>query len=146
MALAHALKMLEKSARSIAEIERALRDRGHEDGEVQEVIEKLRSYGYLDDQGVAAMEKERTIDRQKYGKGRLIQRLEQRGIEGDAISDQLETLTDEAELSRAMAAIEQRDPARSQAVGKIARWLAGRGFDEEIIEGALDQAYPEWRD
>jgi SOS response regulatory protein OraA/RecX len=146
LALLHALKMLEKSARSVSEIERALTSRGHDAAEIEAVLGQLRAYGYLDDQGVAQLERERTIDRQKYGKARLAQRLEARGVDEGVISEQINSLADADELSRACQIIEKRDPQRGESPVKIARWLASRGFEEETIESALDRMYPTWRD
>ena len=124
-----------------------LKRKGHEDKEIDPLIEELKEYGYLDD-----LKYSRLFIESGFEKGRGIYRirreLRQKGVDEETITaaeDELESLPDEYEMAMEIAAralenveTSEMDRMELEALkGKVARRLAGRGFSPSVIYSVI---------
>ena len=141
-----ALRLLERTRRTRADLERRLRAKGFAEGTVGEALERLAGVGLVDDVEFARAWLAGRWGRRPAGWRRLEQELRVRGISGDDITAARARLEDEQgvgdELAaarkvvvlteRRMAALEPRVRRR-----RLYALLARRGFDGDTIERAL---------
>ena len=113
-ALDYAAGLLDARAYSQAELSRKLSDRGYGEEEISEAMEKLREYGYVNDEAYASALARRGAEGGK-GSARIAMDLRDKGIEKD--------------LARETAS-EYKEGEYERALG-IARKLLGGGTDGE---------------
>jgi regulatory protein len=126
-----ALRALRFRDRSTAELELRLERRGVGAAERVEALETLERIGYVDDERFARSRAERLAER---GSGDALIRddLERRGIAVEVVEAALAGL--EPECERAARIVERR------GLGvKTARYLAAKGFGEDVLEGIVAQ-------
>lgn len=138
-----ALHYLSFRARSQAEMERYLQDKGYSPEIVTEIIERLQSERYLDDQAFAEMwleNRERFRPRSRHA---LRYELRQKGID-ETVIDTVLSDVDEDEL--AWAAVEPKlngwkNLSEEALKKKIMGFLARRGFNYEIARSVFERAW-----
>jgi regulatory protein len=130
-ALQAAVRLLEARTRSVEGLRSALRTRGYPEAELEAALARVQELGYLDDARHAALRAAQLLAQGK-AQGEVQRRLGAEGVgEGVALAAVDEEArraghTDEA-AARALL-------TRRKLTGlKAARFLAGRGFDEELI-------------
>jgi regulatory protein len=144
-----ALRLLAVRPRAAVELSRRLRMKGYEPEVTDEVIERLRELGMIDDAAFAGTLVRDRVRLRPSGARRLASELRARGVdEGvarEAIRDTLEGEgTDERELALRAAEKwrtrpgEERDRARRRLHGFLAR----RGFGGETIREVMDEVLP----
>jgi SOS response regulatory protein OraA/RecX len=102
------------------------------------VCDRCRQSGWLSDERVA----QRTVElstKRHLGKLRVEQEMEQRQVAPEAQAQVLEELNPESELDRALAALSSYR-AKKRTPQSAARWLAGRGFEAEVVIQAVERA------
>jgi regulatory protein len=115
-----------------------LASRGYGSGEVRAALESLAERGYLDDRRLAAAWARNRLEMKPMGARRLGRELEARGVEQPLVQEVLKEVYEdgeEAAARRAMAANASRfgrHPAGLRP-GRLARFLARRGFSTELI-------------
>jgi SOS response regulatory protein OraA/RecX len=121
-----ALRALRARDRSAAELEARLSEHGIGPDDRHEVLERLAGAGYVDDARVALA---RATELAGRGCGDALIRadLEQRGLGAVLVEQALATL--EPEESRAERVILRRGDGH-----KTMRYLASRGFGEDVLE------------
>ena len=126
-----ALRALRFRDRSTAELDLRLEQRGVGAAERVEALETLERIGYVDDERFARSRAERLAER---GSGDALIRddLERRGIAVEVVEAALAGL--EPERERAARIVERRGPGV-----KTARYLAAKGFGEDVLEGIVAQ-------
>jgi len=139
-----ALRLLAARERSRAELRRKLADDDTDPGELESVLDELQREGLLSEARLA----EQLIHaaRGRYGSRRVLERLRERGLDGEAL-ERAEQALKVQELESARAVWHKRfgrPPATLQEKAKQARFLAGRGFSNQVIHcvlgrGAEDQ-------
>ena len=77
---AYALRVLGGRAYSIAELREKLRRRAGSEGDVDNVLSRLKDYGYLNDQRFAEGFASARLANEKFGKTRVLQDLRQRRV------------------------------------------------------------------
>jgi regulatory protein len=144
-----ALKLLERTRRTRADLVRRLREKGFDATVVDQVVERLAGVGLLDDVEYARAFLAGRWGRRAAGWRVLEQDLRRRGVAGKDIErararfEQEQGPADEVRLARRVAAQAERryaalDPrARRQRLYAL---LARRGFDGDVIEQALREA------
>jgi len=127
-----AVRLLEGRAKSRARLEQALLARGHSEAEIAAALERVTQLGYVNDDRYAEA-KART----ELAKGRALEdvqrRLEADGVGAGLAARAARAAADEAgydALSTARALLRKKRLTGAKA----ARFLAGRGFPEDIIE------------
>ncbi|MBA3347845.1 MAG: RecX family transcriptional regulator [Actinobacteria bacterium] len=124
-----AVRALRLRDRSAAEIDERLQARGVEPDERREVLGTLERVGYLDDVRYAEM-RAATLAARGAGDALILDDLERRGLAAETIAAAIELL--EPERERAELIVLARG-----ATATTARYLASRGFDEDVVAAAV---------
>ena len=124
-----ALRALRARDRSTAELDRRLSTKGAGPEERREALELLERVGYLDDERFART-RAATLAARGAGNALVRDDLERRGIGAQTIDAALAGL--EPEQERAGRIVLSR--GRS---AKTARYLAAKGFDEDVVAGLV---------
>ena len=147
-----ALKLLERTRRTRADVARRLRDKGYAAPVVDEVIARLQGVGLLDDAEYARAFLADRWGRRAAGWRVLERDLRQRGVEREDIErarrqfEAEQGPADEVRLARRVAEQAQRRYAALDSRVRRQRLyalLARRGFDGDVIEQALREARDE---
>jgi regulatory protein len=119
------------------ELERKLVQRGFPPEEIEEVLARLQSRGFLDDRATARQFVESRLERGAEGRARLRAELFKRGAPDAAIDEALAELTDDDDLpaaEEAAAAWERKGGTDPMA---LARHLDRKGFSRRAIVAVL---------
>lgn len=128
-ALEKAFRALRTRDRSIHELEQRLQASGVSEPDRRQAIETLVRTGLADD-GRFAENRAATLAGRGAGDGLIRHELARAGVSPELIDDTLDGL--EPEADRARLIVERRG-----AEPRTARYLAGKGFSEEVIAGAI---------
>ena len=134
-AMQAALRLVARRDRAAAEIRAELERRGTAKRVVREVLLRLRDLGYINDRKFAAERVQLWLER-GFGAERIRIDLERCGIDAQTIDATLPDLREERRRARALVEARLGDTNGLSARRRIQmiRWLAGRGFREEILE------------
>ena len=136
-AIQYAVRAL--SARSLTEAEliRKLRARNASQPVIDEVLERLRSLKFIDDEVIAARASEDPA-LGRYGIGR---KLAQRGVPKTLIEDALLNRDSDADLEAARALVERynRQWTGERGYHKAMSFLMRRGFPGDVVRKALSE-------
>jgi regulatory protein len=134
-ALELALRALRHRDRSAAEVDRHLEARGVGEGERGTVLETLVRTGVVDDRRYAESRASSLAER---GSGDMLIRDELRraGVKRDVVEDALATLACERERAELVV-------ARRGKGARTARYLAGKGFAEDIVHMVVAECHNE---
>ncbi len=138
------LRLLAVRARSQHELKLALRRKGFSSEVQEQVLEKLRGYGYIDDARFARERAAGLLRRGKLGPRAVLQRLRAHGLGGEVAKEALAAASGAVEfdaLSAARQVLERRRllgrPLEPRERARAGRLLYGRGFSEEVIQRLL---------
>jgi regulatory protein len=143
------LRLLDRRARSRAELADALRRRGIPDEPATAVLDRFDEVGLIDDAALArsiagAQHAERGLARRA-----VAQRLQQRGFGAEVIGEALESIDSDGERARAVALVRKRRralaqlPADVQArrlVGLLARKGYPSGMAYQVVRAELAES------
>lgn len=137
-ALNQALKFLERRDHFSFEIEQKLRQKGFSDEEISTTIEKLRSYGYLNDEKFCENFVE-SIRQKPIGKKLIKNKLLQKNISEEIITKILDTIEEEELVKTAIKKrIQQKGlPKDLKDLEKLYKYLIRQGFQSETVVDAL---------
>ena len=138
-----ALTHLSATQKTEKQIRIFLEGKGYLPAVIDYVIEKLRSYNFLNDGQYA----ESYVECVSKRKGRKLIRMElkQKGVADDAIDAAIESISPEQERETVTALLEKYMRGKSwdkATLQKAYRYLMGKGYDYEVIRSALS-AYGE---
>ncbi|MHB8417715.1 MAG: regulatory protein RecX [Myxococcales bacterium] len=136
-AYARALRLLAARPRSRARLRERLLAAGHSPEEVEAALARAVELGYLDDCAFARARAEALLGR--YAAPAVERKLAADGVSAELARETLAELqADDASLARTL--LERRfgsEPLAGTLAARAARFLAGRGFGEELIERLL---------
>ncbi|MCH5154404.1 MAG: regulatory protein RecX [Clostridiales bacterium] len=131
-AFERAVDYLSRAPRAKKEIKKYLSDKGYDKAIIEQTIEKLCMYHYIDDYSYAqSYIKSKS---KKYGAYRLSAELKQKGIAQDVIDELLEAAPEDNIIDIARKYLRSHKSADKQ---KLKRFLAGRGFSWDSINSAV---------
>ena len=131
-----ALNLLRYRAQSEAELRKKLKDREYTEEEIDPAIEKLKHYGYVDDEVMADDLFESLAGRGEYGDRYIQQKMKQKGLVCDRhMSDEDEKEAAKRLLEKKMAVRPGVLPSYQRAAGLLAR----RGFSFSVISSVLGE-------
>lgn len=137
---ARAVKLLAARPRSIAELrERLLRHRGTDTRIVDQVVSRLREYGYLDDERFAFSYASLKVKQKPVGRRRLAHDLRFKKVDRQVADDVLELVyTETSEEDLIERAIEKRLRVRGRPANRVAAkalfdHLLRLGFEYELV-------------
>ena len=133
--LEHALRALRHRERSSVEVDRYLAERGVEGDERLEILETLARTSLVDDRRFAEARASSLAERGA-GNARIRFELARAGVEADLLDDILALLP--LELERA-----ERIVSRRGVSAKTARYLAGKGFSDEVVHAIVARSEDE---
>ena len=133
--LEQALRALRHRDRSTSQVDRYLAERGVEGDERVEILQTLARTSLVDDRRFAETRASSLAERGA-GDARIRHELVHAGLDRDLIDDVLEALP--AELERA-----ERIVARRGSSPKTLRYLAGKGFSEEVVRAVVARSQGE---
>jgi regulatory protein len=134
-ALDQALRALRHRERSAAEVDRHLEARGVAEGERQAALERLVCTGLVDDRRYAELRASSLAER---GAGNALIRHELRraGVGAELVEHAVSLLAGERDRVEAVV-------ARRGASARTARFLAGKGFSEDVVRAAVAKLHDE---
>jgi regulatory protein len=134
-----AVRALARSDRTTAQVERLLAAKGASPSQVRTAVRRLISLRYLDDGAFAARWADRRLARMPMGRARLQEELLATGCPESIVQATLRaTYRKVSEQDLAMQVVAMSSRATSaQTLGRVARLLNQRGFDEETIETVM---------
>lgn len=157
-ARSYALRLLEMQDRTAKELEAKLRGKGFPEDTIIGVLAEMRSYGYLDDEKLAARFAEDGAESRGLGPLRIRVELARRGVAREIIEDAVSRAfgadkENEAALGLAQAWMGRRRRARDADAGahadagaadaatrrRLYGFLARRGFSSDVIARVLDK-------
>lgn len=145
-AFQHAVKLLAAKPRSIAELRERLSERSTSKAIVDTVIERLREYGYLDDERYALSYASSKLRQQPIGRRRLKQNLAMKQVDktvADGVLDQVFAETSEEELIEQAIAkrtrLRGRPKTRAEAKS-LFDYLLRQGFPFELVSDRVRAA------
>lgn len=138
---------LARRGMSRREVERHLRDRGFDDGEIDDEVARLERDGYVDDVALAQTLVGTLQERKGLGRSAIAAELTRRLLAPSAIEYGLELIDTGDELSRARELAVKRARQlgsldRDVAVRRLSAFLARRGYGGSTIRAAVDHALP----
>ena len=135
-----AVKLLAAKPRSVSELrERLLQGRGTSKSTVDEVVERLREYGYLDDEKFAFSYASLKVKQRPVGRRRLAQDLKFKKVDKQVAEDALELVyTETSEEDLIDRAIEKRlrvrgRPSTRAEAKSLFDYLLRLGFEYELV-------------
>jgi SOS response regulatory protein OraA/RecX len=134
-----AVRALARSDRTTTQIERLLAAKGASPAHIRATVRRLMSLRYLDDVAFAARWADRRLTRMPMGRARLQEELLATGCPEHIVHATLRaTYRKVSERDLAMQVVAMSSRATSAlTLGRVARLLNQRGFDEDTIETAL---------
>ena len=137
-ALDKALTHLSATRKTEKKIREFLQKKGYLPAAIEYVIEKLRSYGFLNDGEYAEAYVEQAAKRKG---GRLIRmELRSKGVTDAEIDGALEGLDEQTEMQTALALLQKYMRGKTadvQTLQKAYRHLMGKGFSYDVAKEAL---------
>ena len=137
-----ALRLLVKSDRFEAGLRQQLVAKGHSETNIDSVLEELKDKRFIDDSRVTGDAVSHKLREGKHGRIRIQAELEKLGAD-PAILEEWLNAAEETEFERAKGLAAQRIE-KGDSPGKVARFLASRGFDEETVRSVLELLDPDW--
>lgn len=138
------LRLLAVRARSQHELLTALGRKGFSEPVCERALEKLRGWGYLDDERFAQERAAVLLQRGRYGPRAVQQRLEAHGLSPEAATRAVSSASGAVEFDPEAAArqvLEKRglsgrklEPKERARAGRL---LVSRGFSEDVIQRVL---------
>ncbi len=135
-ALDKALSHISAAGKTEKEVRDFLRRKGYLEEVVEDVVARMKEYGYIDDEAYA---KSYAESAQKRKGSRLIAlELKRKGVGEEAIAGAVEGADEEAAAQRVLEKyLRQKDLSDPKTVQKAYRHLLSKGFDYDTVRAAL---------
>ena len=137
-ALNDAIEYLERSDRFESEVRDRLETKGGTE-HVDEVIERLKQRGFIDDERALSSAIEVAERTGKKGPERLRPELLRRGANPEMLDAALAAM----DPTKAINLLVEEKVEKGDPPAKIARFLSSRGFSEEQVEAAIGRFFEE---
>ncbi|MBE7033526.1 MAG: regulatory protein RecX [Ruminococcaceae bacterium] len=139
----YALYLIEFKDRTEKELRDKFREKGYEENSVEDEIEFLKNYGYIDDVRYAEHFINDAINLKKWGKIRIRTELSRKGIDREiiynAIEDAFAELDDDRVLSQMQIRFKNSDFSNIKERTRIFNFFMRRGFSPDEIKGAMNK-------
>ena len=135
-AIQYAVRALSAKSLTEAELIRKLRNRLASQTVIDEVLERLRSLKFVDDEVIAA----RAVEDPALGRFGIQRKLGQRGVAKHLIEDALLTRDSDADLTAARSLVERysRQWTGERGYHKAMSFLMRRGFSADVVRRSLE--------
>lgn len=137
-----ALKILGRRSHSEYELRQKLSQKDFDVDQIDDVMSRLLTYGYVDDNKLATILFEKHLQARKYSLYIIISKLKQRGLPDDIIKNVTASYNSEEEWSSALKLVTNRFKSlEGIEKEKIYRFLGTRGFGASTISKVFQQLY-----
>lgn len=136
-----AIKLITFKDRTEKEMHKKLSEKGYEQAEIEEVIEFLKEYGYVNDLRFAERFAEDAVKIRKWGRMRIKSELTAKGIEREIAESVTESLAfdgKEAVISELSRRFKNSDFSNQKERMRIFSYFARRGYSPNEIRGAMN--------
>lgn len=139
----YALRLIEFRDRTEKEIRDKLLEKGYDENQVDEEIEFLKNYGYVNDLRYAERFTSDAINLKKWGKIRIRTELLRKGIDRETIDNVIEDaffeIDDDRVISQLQVRFKNSDLSNIKERTRIFNFFLRRGFSSEEIRGAMNK-------
>lgn len=137
-----ALNILGRRSHSEYELRQKLYHKEYVVDQIDDVINRLQTYGYVNDNKFAKLLFTKYMQVGKYSLNIIISKLKQHGIPDDIIKDVTSSYDSDEEVSAALKIVNNRFKSLDGIVKeKIYRFLGTRGFGAATIHKVCEQIY-----
>lgn len=139
----YALNVVEFKDRTEKEIREKLTQKGYDENTIEEEIEFLKSYGFIDDSRYAGRFTHDAINLKKWGKARIKTELLRKGIDREIVENTIEDAFCELDGDRLFLEMQKRfknsDFSNIKERTRIFNFYLRRGFSPNEIKGAMNR-------
>ena len=139
----YALKLIAFKDRTEKEIRTKLKEKNYNEPEIEEAVEFLKNYGYVNDLRYASHFTNDAINLKKWGKARIRTELLRKGVDRDIVDKTLEEAFLETDPERLFSQMESRfknaDFSNMKERTRIFNFYLRRGYSPEEIKGAMNK-------
>lgn len=139
----YALYLIEFRDRTEKELREKLTAKGYSEEQIEETVEFLKNYGYIDDKRYASHFISDAINLKKWGKIRIRTELLRKGVDREAVEFAIEDAFAETDDDRVLNEMKKRfsnsDFSNMKERTRIFNFFMRRGFTAEEIKGAMNQ-------
>ena len=137
-----ALNILGRRSYSEYELRQKLQQKGYVIEQIDDVINRLLTYDYVNDRKLAKNLFQKYLQVNKYSFNNIVCKLKQHGLSDDIIKDTTSTYDSEEEWRSALKIVNNRFKSLDDMTKeKIYRFLATRGFSTSIIHRVSQQIF-----
>lgn len=137
-----ALQILGRRSYSEYELRQKLYSKDYAAIQIDDVINRLLTYGYVNDHKLANILFEKHLQVGKYSLNNIICKLKQRGLPDDIIKNATKSYDSDEEISSALKIVNNRFKSLDDiSKEKIYRFLATRGFGSTTISKVFQKIY-----
>jgi len=137
-----ALHILGRRSQSEYEMRQKLGQKEYAVEQIDDVINRLLTYGYVNDNKLAHLLFKKHVQVGKYSLNNIMCKLKQRGLPDDDIKDVTNNYASEEETISALKIVNNRFKSLEDvSQDKIYRFLATRGFSATTIHKVVQQLY-----
>ena len=139
----YCLKLITIKDRTEKELRDKLKEKNFEESAIEQEIEFLSSYGYINDKRYAEHFTSDAINIKKWGKSRIRTELLRKGIDRDIIDETIKEAFSEVDEDRLYSEMEKRfknaDFGNVKERTRIFNFYMRRGFSPEEIKGSMNK-------
>ena len=139
----YAFKLIEFRDRTQKELYIKLKEKGYDENTIEDELEFLKEYGYINDLRFAERFTSDAINLKKWGKIRIRAELIKKGVPRDIVENVLEDALSEADDERLFLQMQSRfknsDLSNIKERTRIFNYYMRRGFSPDEIKGAINK-------
>ena len=139
----YALYLIEFRDRTEKELREKLVGKGYDEEQIEDTVEFLKNYGYIDDKRYASHFIHDAINLKKWGKIRIRSELLRKGIDREivdfAIEDAFSEIEDDRVLLQMQSRFKDADFSNMKERNRIFGFFMRRGFTPDEIKGAMNK-------
>lgn len=139
----YALYLIEFKDRTEKELRDKFKEKGYDENDIEDEIEFLKNYGYINDKRYAEHFTHDAINIKKWGKMRICTELLRKGVDRETIDNTIEDAFFEVEddfvLTHMQTRFKNSDFRNIKERTRIFNFFMRRGFSPDEIKGAMNK-------
>lgn len=139
----YALYLIEFKDRTEKELRDKFKEKGYDENDIEDEIEFLKNYGYINDKRYAEHFTHDAINIKKWGKMRIRTELLRKGVDRETIDNTIEDaffeVEDDLVLTHMQTRFKNSDFRNIKERTRIFNFFMRRGFSPDEIKGAMNK-------
>ena len=139
----YALYLIEFKDRTEKELRYKFKEKGYEENDIEDEIEFLKNYGYINDRRYAEHFTHDAINIKKWGKMRIRTELLRKGVDRETVDNTIEDaffeVEDDLVLTQMQTRFKNSDFSNIKERTRIFNFFMRRGFSPDEIKGAINK-------